>query len=239
MNPGPHQAADIISDFEQLLLRWNRQINLVSRQGTPRLVKELIEQSRSGCSQIQEYLLGISGDKAPQSGGLDYFDLGSGGGVPGFIWHVLLEEAGWKPASCLVEPRRKRAWFLGRLARLPGVSGLRVLEGAWPETGAAKQAPGKTTLISLKALRLADPLILAGLLIEATKPPRQVTICRVFPAGKTWTPELLKKLQVAPANGSEMTNGQWRGLGTTTLPLPGERGPDLGTLLVSSYRSSS
>ena len=87
--------------FQQELVRWNRQINLVSRKDTLGRVAALIEQCRASWRLLVEAELGAWSLADP----VLYFDLGSGGGLPGFVWHQLLVSRFGAPASYLVEPR--------------------------------------------------------------------------------------------------------------------------------------
>ena len=214
-------AEEIVDEYRQMLLRWNRQINLVSRRETAARVSELIEQSRAGCRAIHDHLVEDVEIAALGPGRLDYFDVGSGGGIPGFLWHVWLGDEGWTPVTRLVEPRQKRAWFLGRLAQLAGVRELSVLEGSWPRETVHGQRTGDRVLISLKALRMTDGEVLDGLPGGFEKSARRVTICRVFPPGKGWSEELRQELGVGAAGAPPAMVAAWQPGALTHLRLPG------------------
>ena len=123
-----------LADFKEHLLRWNPQINLVSRKSTAAIIDGLIEQGLAGIQATADYLFSdqVPGGKQ-SSRRVTYFDLGSGGGIPGIIWHWRLAELGLSPCSCLIEPRSKRAWFLERLGNISGMPPFTVLCERWGE----------------------------------------------------------------------------------------------------------
>ncbi len=71
------------------LFRWNRQINLVSRQETEDKLEGLFNQCVGGAGSISDVIAPLGNESASN---LFYFDLGSGGGLPGIIWHILFSE---------------------------------------------------------------------------------------------------------------------------------------------------
>jgi hypothetical protein len=219
--PGNLETA--LREYRNQVLRWNRQISLVSRQDPEATLDRLVIQCRDGFALL-------AGEVALESG-VAYYDLGSGGGLPGVIWHLLLVERGLDPRTCLVEPREKRAWFLDRLRSVPGMPGFRVAEGRWGETEIA--GTGATQiLISLKALKLTDPVVVEGLPAETRR--RSLIIARYYPPGEPWTPELATDLQISEP-GTEVAGGgvRWRAVGTRVLA-----GDDF-SLLLSAYEAPS
>ncbi len=175
-------------DFKSELLRWNRQISLVSRRGTRRIVDNLLYQSSAGFHVIWDYVdsfvdnkknfpsgssvgNSVGNSKCSPFDGVLYFDLGSGGGLPGVVWSYGLASKGLKSRSFLVEPREKRAWFLdrvcGRFSSFTSEtdSSVNVIAGRWGDTHNQTFEDMKCPLIliSLKALHLDDPCVLDGL----------------------------------------------------------------------------
>lgn len=213
----------LIQHYRTQLLRWNPQINLVSRRNTQQRVDDLLAQAEAGASHALAYLPKATQEPEWKDGLLNYFDLGSGGGIPGVVWHLRLHEQGYDPASCLVEPREKRAWFLQRLTQIPGMPDFNPLCERWGEDtgGEESPCPGLArnrlvpvterarplfTLISLKALRLTDLQILAGLARMAPHSidrSGRVLIARYFPPGQELDPELRSQLKI-PATGKTL-----------------------------------
>jgi hypothetical protein len=228
----------VLEAFQAELLRWNRQINLVSRRDTARRIDDLVRQCDVACDVLIRHERQARRD--PAAGPLLYCDLGAGGGLPGFIWHRRLLRDGVRLQSWLVEPREKRAWFLERVARLQGAEAYGVLQGRWGEVSAPAPWRADAALLSLKALRLQDAEILAGLEVLAgpgATLPTRVVIVRFHPAGQVLTAELAADLgMVAP--GGHL--GRWRSGGPEVLAVAaGDHEP--ATLVVSTYaaRNSS
>jgi len=224
--------ADVLATYKRELLRWNSQMNLVSRRETARRVDDLVRQCSAACAVLLEHERREGRDIA--SGSLLYCDLGAGGGLPGFVWHGILSGQITPVQSLLVEPREKRAWFLERAARLYGPDTYRVLQGRWGDVVAPDLEPASTALISLKALRLSDLDVLQGLAslgVSTAPPPERVVIARFFPEDATWSPELARDLAVV---GPGEVAGRWQGCGTSALPVAaGDHTPM--RLLVSTY----
>ena len=258
MCPAP-AISRILRDFKVQLLRWNPQINLVSRQSTDQRIDSLILQGMAGIEAVLDHL-GVRDESAEDGAtqALNYFDLGSGGGMPGIVWHCRLAELGLSPATCLVEPRTKRAWFLERLGGLRGMERFSVLCERWGddfgedappcpklEVSAAQEdgslsRQGGNILISLKALKLTDKQILAGLgrIVldsELDWENRCLLIARYYPPGQTLDSELTSELGI-PAPGSSLDGPGLVGgaLGGLVLPLQGENGP-CASLVLSEY----
>jgi len=222
--------------YQQELVRWNRQINLVSRKGTLSLVATLIRQCRDAFSVLREDELADSKTDMP----FWYFDLGSGGGLPGYVWHHELSLSFGRLRTWLVEPREKRAWFLGRLNRIAPESPICVLEGLWGETAvqvAELDNPG-TILVSLKALRLSDEDVLSGL--AAVVGPLGplggclVVIARFYPPGQNWDEALWAEL--SPLSGAAQLGGvDFVPAGQVVL-APKKENPSAASLVISRYK---
>jgi len=234
-----------LNDFRKQVLRWNGQINLVSRQDTAKRLDGLIQQCRAGWDCLSAP--GVS-DLATATR-LWYFDLGSGAGLPGIVWHVQMAAAGHSVRTILVEPRDKRAWFLERMAHLVGSESLHVLANRWGETGIDDLEsphpglPPSHVLISLKALHLSDTAVLEGLapFLEAAKSPRTtaegdtvILVARFYPPDQKWSEDLAGALDIFP-KGQECSARSYvfRSEGGSVLPLATLPG---ASLVLSRYR---
>jgi hypothetical protein len=219
-----------LAAYRAELLRWNRQINLLSRRDAPAAADQLIAQ----CADAFDLWWGSAGAELAAGGRVRWFDLGSGGGLPAFVWLVLLAGRGVEVEATLVEPRTKRAWFLERLARLPGAPGFRVVaarwgEGAYPEAG----ADNSPILFTLKALRLSEAAILGGLEVAvpamARAPGADIGIVRFQPAEGVTMAGLSAELEV-PAAGEAFSCGGlgFRSFGGRYLAPAGKAGAGAG-----------
>lgn len=154
---------DYYHAFRDQVLVWNRSMNLVSRRDPERICDGLVEQCRGAFTLVERWL--GERDLIPDDGNLLYVDVGSGGGFPGVIWSRSWLDAGYRPRSFLVEPREKRAWFLGRLQDEIGNGAFRVSRHRWGDPGLSLEEGGLPGLvvISLKALLLNDFTVIDGL----------------------------------------------------------------------------
>lgn len=200
--------------YRREVLRWNTQINLVSRRDTEGQFDALVDQ----CDSALAALLA----EAPELGSarLLYCDLGSGGGLPGVVWHRRLAEGRPNLAAWLVEPREKRAWFLQRTARFLGEPLFEVACARWNEVVGPVETAADACLVSLKALRLTDSEVLAGL--ETLCGPREsfparVVIARFHPGDETLTPVLADELRIL---GEGRRIGPWSAAGAAVVPVP-------------------
>ena len=220
-----------LTAYRDEVLRWNRQINLISRQDSAARLEALLDQSAQGLEAVWFELIAdrLDGYQPPGStepgDDLWYIDLGSGGGVPGFVWHLLLNERVESMRTWLVEPREKRAWFLSRLPGICGAPYLDVVTGRWGEVGLSGLAAGAAArdwppviLISLKALHLRDEEVLRGLGEAVTvnpEPPARpsgsslVVIARYYPAGQQLDEALQSDLGLS-AESTAVEMGQLR-----------------------------
>jgi hypothetical protein len=230
-----------MGQYQQEVVRWNRQINLVSRKGTLALVAGLIGQCRDAWAGLNS----VEFSSWSTADSVWYFDLGSGGGLPGYVWHQLLSARFDNLNTWLVEPREKRAWFLERLNKITPDRPLRVWNARWCETpavgelGPAVPAPAKV-LISMKALRLSDSVVLEGLeqaLGEAALPAGAVVaIARFYPPNQRWTPELVAELEI----GDEplLVGGVVYRPARREVVSPKYKRPTAASLVLSTYEVS-
>jgi hypothetical protein len=225
--------------YREQVLHWNRGINLVSRRDPANRLEELIGQ----CRNTWETLANSNVANLDDASRLWYFDLGSGAGLPGIVWHVQMMAAGLPVRSLLVEPREKRAWFLKRVAREIGEQDLMVTPSRWnevPEDSCRSLFPDPRPchiLVSLKALRLTDIMVLKGLapfLTESESRETTLLIVRFYPPDQKWTDKLAGELEI-PAAGQQtpLSGHTFRGEGGRVL-LPATL--PAASLVLSEYR---
>lgn len=219
--------------YQSELLRWNQRINLVSRQNTAQVLQTLFRQCVGGVEALSAALAG-AGWTAPAL----YFDLGSGGGLPGVIWHRYFCARNPEVRTWLVEPREKRAWFLERLAGLAGTPPWNVANGRWedsPPLGSVAAAdPPPVVVVSLKALHLTDPQVLAGL--AAALPELgscRLAIARYYPADQALDDQLRRHLLI-PRPGEPAAAGPAALAAATAQILTWGSTPD-ASLVLSRY----
>ncbi len=235
----------ILDDYRKQVLRWNHQINLISRQDSTGRLEGLIHQCRDCWSRLAAS--GVS--DLTEASRLWYFDLGSGAGLPGIVWHLQMAAAGLSVRTLLVEPREKRAWFLRRVAHLVDPESLYVAANRWGEIGkydfadAIHKPSPSHVLISLKALRLPDSEVLAGLapflgIAESAETgaaaETALLIARFYPPDQQWSEDLAGELDIPPA-------GRLRGTPSRLFKSEGGRvlqpaTPSGASLVLSGYR---
>ncbi|MBK9304810.1 MAG: class I SAM-dependent methyltransferase [bacterium] len=165
------------------VLRWNTRFSLISRVDPEARLLALQQECDAAFRALYEAWPGFRSGPAGAGLPLRYIDLGSGGGFPGLIWHAWLQGVGLPgtdhAGSLLVEPRDKRAWLLEQVARDVGWQ-LEVRRLTWGRRQPAALTPPTPAhdLITLKALRLTDPDILAGWRRDRPAGDTPVTICR-------------------------------------------------------------
>jgi len=141
------------------ILRWNQQISLVSRTRPRQTVDGLVAQCRRAWTLVAGHL-----DARQWPEARCWIDVGSGAGLPGLVWAAEGLVAGVRTPFTLVEPRRKRAWFLNRAARAMGLDQVAVVASRWGEATEPIHAGGASAaVISFKAIRMGDRAVLEGL----------------------------------------------------------------------------
>ncbi len=105
------EALERLALYFRELLKWSKKVNLIAK-GSP--VEQIIENHFVDSLTILPQLTGI---------GSHLLDIGSGAGFPGLVCKAAWPEL----AVTLVEPRLKRASFLGHIARTLGLGGVNVL----------------------------------------------------------------------------------------------------------------
>lgn len=240
--PGcPPATAAWLAAYRAELLRWNRQISLVSRREPERVADALLRQCVDAFAMWWEQ----SGAQLATGGRLRLFDLGSGGGLPAMAWLALLAARGVICDATLVEPRAKRAWFLERVGQLPGAPPFRVVAARWGEAGeagaaavagAGREAP---IVLTIKALRLVEDVVLGGLAawFEAPVLPEgvPVEIVRFQPAVRVAQAVLARDLEIPAPETAFAAGGRGFRAAASRLLLPVAAGPDAAGLLVSRH----
>ncbi len=239
----------ILRAFQEEILRWNASINLVTRQSSEKAVSALCRQ----CQDALGLLLDDCETRQIDPGHPRYFDIGSGGGLPGVVWHLEMSRRGLSPRTTLVEPRSKRAWFLERVGVLEGMPPYEVVPSRWGAESAAGKKPGdqeneaSLVLISLKALRLKDVDILSGLrtaLGPDSNPaarPARVIIARFFPPDQDFPGDLGRSLGFPEPGLAVPGTFPWLAHQGSRLlgPTSGTSGTMATSLVLSEYARTS
>jgi 16S rRNA (guanine527-N7)-methyltransferase len=98
-----------LEKFEEVLLKWNPRINLVSKNSLTDLWQRHIADS------VQVY-------DCVKDVGETWLDIGSGGGFPGIVVAILAAERSPKTKVTLIESDQRKSAFLRTAARECGVS---------------------------------------------------------------------------------------------------------------------
>lgn len=85
--------------FTELLLKWNKRINLIARSTTADAWNRHIQDS----AQIMQFV---------SSGVVQWVDVGSGGGLPGVVVATILAEMQPKARMTLIESDQRKSVFL-------------------------------------------------------------------------------------------------------------------------------
>jgi 16S rRNA (guanine527-N7)-methyltransferase len=161
------ETAHTLEPFVELLTKWNRKINLISRDSERNLWQRHILDSLQ--------VLGA----APEDPRI-WIDLGSGGGFPALVAAIVAKERGWRTRFTCVDSDQRKATFLRVAAhdlRLPvDVHAARIQE----------LSPIPADVVSARAL--AD----LPSLLDLSARFRTPHTTSLFPKGKTWREELEK-----------------------------------------------
>ncbi len=186
------------------ILRWNPVMNLVSRQDSPRVLDRLLDHCTAGFHLVEQGLATLGIDCRDMC----YVDVGAGNGLPGLLWAAGFAGCGGHGPYWLVEPRKRRAWFLARVARQEPFPDIAVVAGRWGDLLPGPSSSG-AILISMKALRLTEPEVLEGLeqgfgsTDSGDEAPQRVVIVRFLGPEPVQDAEMAHDLQVnRPVAGS-------------------------------------
>lgn len=235
-----------LESFRDHILRWNRQINLVSRQETEDRLDGLFGQCVEGHGVLEQWLL--DNGMAREGGSIRYFDLGSGAGLPGVIWHRLWVHGESAPETCLVEPREKRAWLLERACGPEDGKGFSVSACRWGEMMISPKGtlgddffPDSLTVISLKALHLDNVEVLTGFsdYRQGQSEAGDLVIARYYPPDQILDPLLEGRLKLSPSGGlHQIRDYIYCGRENAVLPIAWN-GVVVATLVLSAYQATN
>ena len=121
-----------LSTYLDLLLQWNRKINLVGLQDAGRIVGELF-----GESLYLSRVVRLEGHLA---------DIGSGAGFPGLAVKLAAPDL----AVTLVESRQRKCHFLSEVVRACGLTRVTVVSGRFEEW--VEKNPARATLVTTRAV---------------------------------------------------------------------------------------
>ena len=160
------QALQKLQDFAALAEKWTQKINLVSRGTISDIWSRHIEDS----AHIMKL--------APENPAI-WADFGSGGGFPGIVVAVLLQDRGVSTQVMLVESDQRKSAFLREAARQLGLSVKVRAERA--ELIEALNAD----VVSARALAPLD------MLCDIVERHGSADGVALFPKGETWENEVL------------------------------------------------
>ncbi|WP_237072479.1 16S rRNA (guanine(527)-N(7))-methyltransferase RsmG [Pseudaestuariivita rosea] len=129
-----------LKDFEALILKWNKKINLISRSSQSDLWIRHIVDSAQLFDAFPKLVT-------------KYADLGSGGGFPGIILSILLSEKMPNADTILVESDKRKAEFLRSASRTLGLKATVMTDRI------EMIAPLAVDLITARALASLDDLL--------------------------------------------------------------------------------
>lgn len=154
-----------LSEFVELLKKWNRAINLVSRA----TIESVWQRHIADSAQLF--------DVAPPNPG-HWADLGSGGGLPGVVVGILAAEKAPQMRMTLVEADLRKATFLRQAVRALGIKATVLSERV------EKCPPLGADILSARALAPLDQLcgFAQRHLAEGGT--------AIFPKGANWRAEL-------------------------------------------------
>ena len=139
----PPEGLTQLSIYLELLVRWNRRVNLTGLREPRDMVRRLFGESLFLTTVVSLY------------GWL--VDVGSGAGFPGLALKLALPEL----RVTLVEARRKRAVFLQEVARSCHFSNVEVVAERFENWAQARQRPERPHFITTRAVNV-DPDLLAA-----------------------------------------------------------------------------
>lgn len=159
----PRETFDKISVYVSLLEKWQKSINLVSKD-TADIWGRHIEDS----AQLIKYISEVEGR--------EIVDMGSGGGLPGIVLACLL------PGNqfYLIESDKKKCIFLNETARVCELKNVSII------CERIENWSGQGDIIVSRALAPLE------LLMEYSVPKMQKDAYCLFPKGQNWDKEIAK-----------------------------------------------
>lgn len=157
------ETMELLRGYENLVQKWTKKINLVSRGDFSQIWERHIVDS------VQIY------DLAPTDG--DWLDIGSGGGFPGIVAAILARGSGSERKFTLVDSDQRKCAFLRTVARELALN-------VEVHAERAENIPSLTTSV-LSARALDD---LTGLMHHAAHHLASGGVA-LFPKGANWEKE--------------------------------------------------
>ena len=105
-----------LGSYLELLMQWNRKMNLVGAQTWQTAFCELV----ADCLHLSDFMRALPLPAQPRT-----WDLGAGAGLPGIPLRLLWQEGSY----CMIEAREKRALFLQNLLASQPLPGVTVFQG--------------------------------------------------------------------------------------------------------------
>ncbi|MCD6309412.1 MAG: 16S rRNA (guanine(527)-N(7))-methyltransferase RsmG [Candidatus Eremiobacteraeota bacterium] len=155
------QQAELLVKYAEIIRGENENIHLTSFRSPDEIINELIIDSLSCLTVLP-------------GGHLKILDLGSGAGIPGIPVKILRTDI----YMALLESRRKVVFFLRRLVKGLGLSGIEVLYGRAEDLGREEKLRGGYDVVLSRAvaslpilLEVALPFLKQGGILVAQKGP--------------------------------------------------------------------
>ncbi|MEP0155178.1 16S rRNA (guanine(527)-N(7))-methyltransferase RsmG [Pseudophaeobacter sp.] len=164
------ETIERLEKFEEVLLKWNPRINLVSKSSLTDLWQRHIVDSVQVFTCVED-------------AGESWLDIGSGGGFPGIVVAIMAAERSLKTKVTLIESDQRKSAFLRTAARECGVS-ISVLTERIEQT-----VPQNADILSARAVADLDALL------EFSQRHLAVGGTAVFPKGVNWKKEVDKAAQ--------------------------------------------
>ncbi|OIQ37910.1 MAG: 16S rRNA (guanine(527)-N(7))-methyltransferase RsmG [Roseobacter sp. MedPE-SW] len=164
------ETIDRLEKFEEVLLKWNPRINLVSKNSLDDLWNRHIVDS------IQVFT-------CVEDPGSSWVDIGSGGGFPGIVVAIMAAEHAPKTKVTLIESDQRKSAFLRTAARECGVA-INVLNQRIEQAD-----PQNADVLSARAVADLDALL------DFSEQHLAESGVAVFPKGASWKKEVDKAAQ--------------------------------------------
>lgn len=138
----PEPALSQLSSYLELLLRWNRRINLIGLRQPQAIVRQLFGESLylSRVLELRGWLV----------------DIGSGAGFPGLALKLVAPEL----RVTLVESRRKKCAFLREVVRECAFSGVDVVAERFEDWVARLTSDKRADITTTRAVEVSKSLLL-------------------------------------------------------------------------------
>lgn len=139
------ERMDDLVSFLDLLVKWNRKINLTSLDIQPltaHAVDKLIVEP-------------VVASAFANASGLRVIDLGTGGGSPAIPFRLQLQPSSFR----MVESRSKKCAFLREAVRTAGLSDTKVEESRFEELSGRPDLKSSSDLITVRAVRFDHELV--------------------------------------------------------------------------------